>query len=92
MIWPDTILEQYRCQFVLKDSHELVNGLDGSIVPPGATLVTMDVESLYTNIDLDLLYETVHTSDRLTNYNKLLAPAKRHLINTCICRETAGCF
>lgn len=54
-IWLSTRLEHYNLRFTLKNSTELIRLLEGQELPETFTFVTMDVNSLYTNMKIELL-------------------------------------
>lgn len=60
------------CEYVLINSTALIRSIENTIqIPPGSTLVTADVTSLYTNIDLAQLY--LYIGQRLD-------PTKQYLV------------
>jgi hypothetical protein len=63
----ETILEKYDCPYTLKNSQELIDKLEGQAIPKTAWLISADVSSLYTNMDLKILYKTLlaRTKSRL---------------------------
>ena len=55
----ETILEKYLCPFTLTNSQEVIQRLEGTRIPEHAWLVSADVSSLYTNMNLNILYRTI---------------------------------
>lgn len=57
--WLSTQLEKVELQFVLKNSLQLIKEIEFTKFNTNCFLITMDVSSLYTNMDLSLLYNSV---------------------------------
>ena len=55
----ETILEQYNCPLTIINSQELIQKLEGHIIPINSWLISADVSSLYTKMDLKLLYKKI---------------------------------
>ena len=63
----ETILERYICPFTLTNSQEVIQHLEGIVIPQRSWLISADVSSLYTNMNLNILYRTIlhYTEDPL---------------------------
>jgi hypothetical protein len=70
------LLKEFKMPFVLDNSFQLARSLKRLEIPPGAILVTLDVESLYTNIDTKLLSDMIFKQTGSTTIRAML-----HFIN-----------
>jgi hypothetical protein len=70
--WLETELEKFPCNFTIKNSQELISKIEHKSIPPESWLCSADISSLYTKMDLNLLYGAITKKTKNPYYTKIL--------------------
>lgn len=70
--WLETELEKYNCEFTIKNSQTLIQKIEHKQIPTNSWLCSADVSSLYTKMDLNILYNKIEKKTKNKFYAKIL--------------------